>query len=210
MPNHVSPLDWPDADFATVLTKLDHAFAVGAAAFYYDTESGSHLLDVFEPKRAGFTVREWRKWRAGVAGLDQFLVFAFENTPDEVVHDWASQHKEGSGDVAVRRVEQMRAALEAAGAEWHRRFTGFGSILGDLEINVVYNPSASAAQAHLRIDSFVAGGATHVPIMSSRLFLQAVASRNEVQRLISRLQAAIALMPDFDLDSNDDPEEAST
>lgn len=200
MPNHVTALEWSDDDFNAVVRKVEAAFSGGFAAYYYSTSSSSHLIDVFDPQGAEFTASEWQRWGAGVAGMDQLVIFAFADAPDTVVESWGKEHGDRLGAVAVARVHQMRDNMSSAAQEWGKRSRSPGNIVGDLTVDVVYNPNLMDAQGLLRVDSFIPSGTRRTPIGSSRHYLTAVVTRNDLKRLIHKLEEAVAFMPVFDLE----------
>ena len=200
MADHMTPLRLTDVQFDALLDKLEFSFANGFAAFFYRQPTGPTLIDVFDPRDAGFSVEEWELYAPSLPYLDGLLVFAFEAGPSSVIQDWADEHEPGYGEIAITRVAQMREKLPAVRREWTSRMslTG-GKVLGDTRAQILLNPETAEWQALLRIDAFVPGGPPRrSPVESSREWLTALVTRNDLSRMISVLERTRAMMPEFD------------
>lgn len=206
VPDHLTPLQMGDERFETLMQRLEAAFRVSAAAFYYRQAEGPTLIHVFDPAAAGWSDGELQEFTPALGHLDRLLVFAFEDAPDDAISSWAERHEQGYGPIAVARVERMRSLLTVTRTEWQLRMHGSGGrILGDLETQVMLNPTWLRWQALLRMDSFVTGSPfRRGPVGSSREWLTAILTKNEILRLINVLERTRDLMPDLDDESRDE------
>ena len=193
-------LRWDEADFRDMAKRLNAAFRKGAAAFFYDRRVGAHSIDVFDPLQAGYSPEDWAIHGEVISDLYQYLIFAFADAPDDVVRRWAENHDEKLGDVAVERLRVLREETPDVYTEWHQRFTSVASVVGDIQAQVIFTPDTGQLQALINIDSFASGGAPrHIPVSGSRQWITAVASRNEVSRLVQILTDLRDSMPVLDL-----------
>lgn len=191
--SHQAIVEWPREEYERVIDGLQLAFKAGAASLYFDTHSSAHVIDVFNPSGAtALTARgDWPQVSASIRYLDQFMAFAFEDAPDSLIRRWAKLNANaGDGEEAVYRVQYLRANAPAIAQQWAARATSAGYTFGDVQGDIVVNPAVPTLQLLLRFDVFLPGPAPRrPPVSSSRQWLSASMTANEVDRLISRLQS---------------------
>ena len=208
MASHLDLLNMSDDDFSLLLDRVESAFQEDCAAIFVGTATRTRLIDIFDPDGAGFSADEWDRLGAVSAYLDQFLAYAFEDAPASVVEEWANEHVEGSGELAVARVALAREKLQTVQREWEFRNLSAMPCLGDVDLDIIFDPSSLSFQALLQMDSFASGASPwRFPIDSSRRWQSVRLSKSDLARVIAKLKFAYDAIPD--LSSDDDEPDGS-
>jgi len=201
---HDELLKMSDEAFQDRIAALDQAFASQSAAFFFNSQDGSHTIDLFRMDGTGVSDDdEYQLLRDFARDLDQLVIFAFSDAPDSVAHEWGEVHGEGLGDMAVHRASVMVDKMPNALRAWEFRQSAPGRILGDLSSVIVFAGSHGIC-AQIRLDSFIPVGPRAIPSGSSRQFLDAMVTKNDIQYLIAQLEHLSHLLPDFDALEEDD------
>lgn len=189
MSGHERMLSIPEEEFQQNARLLESAFESHAAAYFLDPEAGN-AIDVFTFFEGVAEIGTWSDLRNFANDVMQMIFFAFEDAPDGIISSWAEDHIQGSSELALRRVHFLRDVLVAAKREWSTRFSYLARTLGDLKTSHVFDEDLNVHKTVIRIDSFFTEGIRRVPSASSREYVTAALTRNEVRRLIDRLQMA--------------------
>lgn len=195
MSGHDDVLEMDVEEFRANVALVETAFARLSAAFYFDSRGSGHGIDIFDFFDEVDDVDDWIDLRAFAFNCHQLFFFAFEFAPDAAIHAWGDEHG-GAGQTAIERVQIMRNEMPRAQAEWYSRFTDLGPTMGDVTTTHVRMTGRDVPKTVLRINSFMVEGLRQLPVASSRQYLTAVLSRNEVRRLIDALRMADAMYGD--------------
>lgn len=189
MDGHERVLTMTNEEFRQQVALLDAAFANHAAAFFFDGDAGN-AIDVFDFFEGLDDLDDWVELRAFSRDAYQLIFFALEDAPSSVVRSWSNDHGQELGDVGVERVGVIRQEMLHAYDEWQRRYTDLGPTLGDLKVTHVYDEDLEQPKTVIRVDSYFVEGLRKVPSASSRQYVSAALTRNELRRLIDRLRMA--------------------
>lgn len=201
MGRHEQVLALSTPEFNQKVELLEAAFANRAAAFYFDGNNGN-AIDVFDLFDGANTIDEWSSLRSFADDVQPLIFYAFQGAPDLVIHAWGEDHTEGAGEIAVERVEFIRKTLYTGHAEWNSRFSESARTLGDLKFSHIYDEDLDEHKTFIKLDSYFTEGLRRVPAASSREYLTAALTRNELSRLIDRLKMADFRYEDYDFEES--------
>jgi hypothetical protein len=150
------PLRLKTEEFSELITGLERAFSRHAAALINDERLQSPEVEVLDWKETGFSEETVEKFRQVVTYLDQLIVFAFADAPDEIVAEWAGRFDASLKDEAVKRVGIMRDDMPSLRSLWEAKTSSVVPLLGSVGYEVVTSEADGTANDKSLILSFSA------------------------------------------------------
>jgi hypothetical protein len=148
-----APLRLPRPAFELLLVRLDEAVPKNAVRLLLHEDVSYRELVITRGDLVDLVDLKVESPEAEVKFLDQVLLFAFENAPDEVIADWASSYDEELVDEAVSRVRFARENMPNLGELWREKSTSVVPPLVGFGFDVVHDKTGRGKSASLYLSA---------------------------------------------------------
>lgn len=149
MADMFEPIRLKGEEFSQLITGLERAFSRDAAALVVDERLPTAEVDVLDWEETGLDEKAAERYREVVNYLDQVILFAFADAPDQVIHEWASYYDASLKDEALKRVEAIRSSMPVLRELWDAKASSVIPILTSVayEIIAIEDEDDSAARS---------------------------------------------------------------
>ncbi len=131
------PVRLKSQEFSQLILGLERAFSRHAAALVVDERLPSAEVEVLDWEETGLDEKAVEKYREVVDYLDQVILFAFADAPDQVVSDWASAYDASLKDEALKRIEAMRSSMPLLRDLWDAKVSSVIPILSSVAYEII-------------------------------------------------------------------------
>ncbi len=137
MADMFEPIRLKEEEFSQLIAGVERAFSRHAAALVLDERLPTAEVEVLDWDETGLDEKAAEKYREVVNYLDQVILFAFAEAPDQVVHDWASSYDASLKDEALKRVEAVRSSMPVLRDLWDAKASSIIPILSSVAYDII-------------------------------------------------------------------------
>jgi hypothetical protein len=137
MADMFEPVRLRSEEFSELVSGLEMAFSHHAAALVTDERLPSAEVQILDWEETGLNEEAVNKYREITAYLDQMILFAFADAPDQVISEWASSYDASLKDEALKRVGAIRTNMPSLRSLWDAKTLSVIPVLGSVAYEVV-------------------------------------------------------------------------
>ncbi len=153
-----APVRLPLETFNELISRTDEGVGNHTIALIISENVSFRALDIVRPESLGLHPSEYERVSKMVDDLDQMLFFAFEDAPDEIVTEWASERDKSLAEEAVRRVRHIRREMINLSRLWEEKSTSIISPMIGVDYDVLHDEKGAATSAIMYISAARIGG----------------------------------------------------